>query len=738
MASPLARVKVEFLKITGLPVKVMHSGNTRYARAYFSAAGGPLVSTGRSRPIPNIGGDFDLTSEASPWVFEADAPWGVASISVVILEDHGNVEAPDQDELIFTPISNPPGDVFPNGERKFSRGGGPEVHVRITTTLINPMDSAFLARSTAPAKPSGALAINQGFMVEIVDIPGLYKPDSAPPPAPGSKHVLGYASNDNVGRIFTNRLPDGSWKNDTQFIEVQLKITAFGGVTIPSGAKIEWTIEDPDDPTNEAPEFRREWGPTVDPNDYDAAGTPIGAHPGDNVGAYSKGNTDEKKLFGAAAAGSPAARWAKATGGPAVTGSSRTNAKSAITLVNPKSGKSSVRIHCMNVLGTNLRLRAELTGAPAGVPVFNTATGVMTMWSRIDVEVARMPHARSVSGALPQIPKYFFPACVQLDFQTELELNEHLDKAEMCSSHDFIIFEASARGWVNDPDVFTKKVEPGWFLLLVARLPYKHPTEAVPILSDDSTYKFDGDKLEVSGDAGAAEAVIIAWRDAADVLHNAFFAVNRNTADKPVVAGGKTKMKLWGVDITPHFTGHDSDGSVDHAYDGMVVFYPRAVKRAHAASLTPGGFDIPEVGAKVVVFGAGASLTDGISPGLKDSADNEFFAGRTIVFADTFTDNSHPPKPLSNADFNQGVQRVVVHEFGHAFGMPHKCGQWDWRTPREHSCCMNWGSNWLLDASENMVPETANKMSNEMCARHFMEVRRVHLEKNKGLNWSTL
>ena len=697
--------------------------------------GGPQVSTGRSRPIPNVGGNFDLTAEASPWVFEADATWGVVSIAVVILEDHGNTEPPDQVELVFTGINDPPDDPFPNGERTFSRGDGPVVHVRVTTTLINPMDSAFLARSTAPAKPSGALAIHQGFIVEIVDILGLYKPDSAPPPAPGSKHVLGYTSTDNLGRIFTNRLPDGSWKKDTQYIEVQLKITAFGGVTIPAGAKVEWTIEDPDDPTNEALDFHREFGPIVDPGDYDAAGVSIGAHPGDNTAAFKNGgNTDEKKLFGAAAAGSPAARWAQATGGPAPAASSRTNAKTAITLVSPKSGKSSVRIHCMNVHGTNLRVRATLSGTPPAVPVFDALTGVMTMWSRIDVEVARMPNARSLSGALPQIPKFFLPACVQLDFQTERPLDPGLDKAEMASHHGNV-FGAAAAAWVNDPDVFTNKMNPGWFLVLAARMPYHHPVGASPILTDHSTYKFDGDKLEVSGAAAAAEAAIIVWRDDADVVHNAFFPVKRAAADKPVVSGGKTRMKLWGVDVTPNFTGHDSDGSIDHAYDSTLLFYPRAQQRAHATSLTPGGFDIPESGAKVVIFGPGASITTGISPEVKGSGDVDYFAGRTIVFTEAFTDDSHPPKPMAPDDFNKEILSTIVHEFVHAFGMPHKCGHWDWRTPREHSCCMNYDTTWLLDALDNLIPNTAGKNGNDMCARHFMEVRRVHIEKNKGLRW---
>ena len=58
-------------------------------------------------------------------------------------------------------------------------------------------------------------------------------------------------------------------------------------------------------------------------------------------------------------------------------------------------------------------------------------TGVMTMWSRIDVEVVRMAGAPSLAGALPLIPPFFHPMCVQLDMQNERTVTGPLDKAHM-------------------------------------------------------------------------------------------------------------------------------------------------------------------------------------------------------------------------------------------------------------------------------------------------------------------
>ena len=90
--------------------------------------------------------------------------------------------------------------------------------------------------------------------------------------------------------------------------------------------------------------------------------------------------------------------------------------------------------------------------------------------------------------------------------------------------------------------------------------------------------------------------------------------------------------------------------------------------------------------------------------------------------------------------FDDAVVKTVVHEFTHAFGMPHKCGNWNWRTPREHSCCMNYWDTWLVGPAPafKVLPNTVGKENNDMCGRHLMEIRRVHLERNntlKHLGW---
>jgi hypothetical protein len=727
MAIPTAKVTLQIRNIAGLPSSTLAAPNTRYATATVQAGSGPLFSTGRTRPIPNAGGTFDLSAEAVPWTFEVYVdPSTSISISVSICEDHGDA-APPAATIISATIADP----WASGTKTL--GAGPSISVQITKVHVNPVDPAFLARAAAASGVSGALVVPQGFFVQISDILGVYKPSpAAVAPTPGSSRVAGYISEDNLGRIFTNRTPDGAWKNDTQYIEVKLKILAFGAPTIPAGAKIQWTILDPDDPTNDSPEFHREAGFYVDPNDYDATGHPIGAHASDNAAAYSPGNTDEAKLFGSGVSGS--ARWATATGGPAPAPSSSSQAQTPLTIVNPKSAVSSIRIHCTNVLGTNLRVKAELIGTPAGIPVFNATTGIMTMWSRIDAEVVRMAGAFSVAGALPTIPRFFLPVCVQLDFQLERTVSAALVRPEMAANKGLLT--SSTRAWVDDPGVFLHRGQGGWFFLGAAQLPVPKPPGGRPAaLYTGTTYSFGTAGTDVWIDVPGALAnpdyVDINWTDGAGRAQNVGFGVDRFAA-----AGANTRIFLDGNDVTPLFTGHDADGSIAHAYSSQRLYFPRHELPPSGAAALPGGFGVPSAGATIDVFPPGAVFTTGISPSVPSALTGagSFFAGRTVIF--THTPKFATGSPLAaKPAFDSLVLSTVVHEFLHAFGMPHKCGYWDWRTPRQQSCCMNYFDTWLLDSAFHPVPNTVRKNGNDMCARHLMEVRRVHLERNPGLHW---
>jgi hypothetical protein len=732
MAIPAATVRIQIQRVLGVPATTLGAGDTRYARCEIQV-GGTTVRSGRSRPMPAGGGDFDLTPEAVPWEFEFRVDPGTAiGVTVDILEDRGDNGPP-------TPLSITAGIPDPWTSGVQTAGGGPSIEYRVTTTLITSTDAAFLARAGKATSVSGTLTVPQCYVVQIGDIAGLYKPAAIAPGARGSAHVLGYVSEDNLGRIFTNRLPNGNWAKDTQYIEAFVRVTAIGGAKIPAAARIKWTVADADDPTNDASDFHRDWGVYVDPNDYSGT-TPSGAKAGDNAGAYSPGNSNESLLFGASAR---ASRWGATMGGPAPVPVSAAEANSPIVLAGPRVGTCSVRVHCPNVLGTNLILKAELTGVPAGVTVHNAATGVMTMWSRLDVEVVRMAGAHSLAGTLPLIPPFFHPMCVQLDMQNERTVSGPLDRAAMATSERL---EDSATGaWVDNPGVFKHRGTPGWFFLGGARFASPPSSAASPTPLYDGTSFVLGTTganayLEVPVAATTANYVRFIWTVGSGSPLTAGFPVA-----SALPGGLATRILLWGNDITPDFTGHDADGSTDHAYKNAILLYPQHELPAGASRLVAGGFGVPASGTQVKVFAPGARETLGISPTVKDASGNgEFFAGRTVLFTHTtaFSTGS-PPAPAST--FNQEVLSAVVHEFLHAFGMPHKCGQWDWRTPRDRlvrsrnpslnsGCCMNYDDTWLVDPSNHLIPG-AERNGVYMCGRHLMEVRRVHLERNAGLRW---
>jgi hypothetical protein len=193
---------------------------------------------------------------------------------------------------------------------------------------------------------------------------------------------------------------------------------------------------------------------------------------------------------------------------------------------------------------------------------------------------------------------------------------------------------------------------------------------------------------------------------------------------------------LDGNDITPEFTGHDSDGAIDKAYNTQMVYYPRHQTRVGGgASISPGGYGIPD-GADLQIYRPGVWMVAGISPSVPHHlfGTGEYFAGRTIVFTHHGKYSTGDP-PTPKADFDKEVIGAVIHELVHAFGMPHKCGNWDWRTKRETSCCMNYPDTWLVDAHQHLLFDTVGNEGDHMCGRHLMEVRRVHLDRNVGLWW---
>ncbi len=275
--------------------------------------------------------------------------------------------------------------------------------------------------------------------LRFVEIRGLYRPgfDDGTRRDDGSGYgcgyQVGYTSSDDRGRIFVNHRPRANasepWEDararDVQYIEMIVQIQTTG--TIPSTVQIEWSWEDPDDPSDAS--MHTAAARHIDPN---------GTRGNDNRGAcdFGPARGSRRPAF-------------QAVRGFAMTGGGST-CRTAIS-----GNESRVRLHLTNVGGDNFRVTARVAGVHGETVV---RTGIMTMWKRIDVEYHQMQQVWVVP--VDQVVRAFEPACVQLDFTRPID-EPH--QTALTGGEDFETFSAAYA-----QRVFRNAGRPGWFLLVAA------------------------------------------------------------------------------------------------------------------------------------------------------------------------------------------------------------------------------------------------------------------------------
>ena len=702
---------------------------------------------GRSR---SVAGDSVIDFRASPEAWTVEVPVGAndpipvrvalydAQETKPIVRVKGTIDAP------WTP-----------GQVQVTQSPTLVVNVVESVQVGAPAAEARVRRSGSSEEVSATLRAGRMAALEFTEIGGLNKPAENPGadptvPAWRARPVVGYTSEDHHGRIYINRDLDGAWKKDTQLIELTVRVHVFGKALSPD-TKVRWTLLDPDDPSNDDPDVHREWGRYYDPLDYDSSGDLVGPKGGDNARMFDEAGTGTpEKIFDTLPA------WEQVAGF-AMEGSTIAEVKTAIGASELGSSvtESRVRLHCPNVGGATIMVRAELDPAPA-FPVIPAQTGIMTMWKRINVELARMHEAPMLWPIIGDVATCFEPACVQLDFHPEIELKDNNWQSPEPMAYGEKAFDRynKAGKWVKR--VFSHRKDPGWFFLGSAKRPYDASGAAGKTVFNSgvpgSTWtigrwdwkrpkpkegRFEGEHVEINSvvklsDRRQIESAYFSWQLKAKGVtmdvEDLYFPVMKASRH-----GQATRIALSAHDITSRFTGHDSDGSIDHAYESKLWFYPRGVFEtrvggtwlAHAK-----GYDIP-ANAECKIRTASGSTLVGISPPRSIGKD-WYFAGQTIVF-------SYFEPESASTEFYEDAMRFVVHELAHAFGMPHKCGFWDDRANRQESCVMNYFNHWLLekDSINRLDPVTEGKQGTRMCGRHAMEIRRVHLEDNKGLAWGS-
>jgi hypothetical protein len=553
---------------------------------------------------------------------------------------------------------------------------------------------AVVPRTAVGTKSRATLRAPDSALVELTGIAGLYAPSATGKPGQVRAEAKpGYISGDNAGRVYLNTDLGLQWTKDVQQIELTAEVSIKAG-RLPKDAKLKWSVLDIDDPTNDDPGFHIQWGRYVDASDYDAKGAHRGARAADNEGKPAKNP-----------------RWEE-VGTFKLSGATAQQCTTEIV-----GTESKVVFHCPDVAGDNFIIAVEID-TKEKLDRRGHQTGIITMWHRIQVDNIRM--SSGIPLPMDRVPVFFEPCCVQLDCAPETVVADR----QFMAPKDDILSDESAKyvGTVFKP-------RPGWFCVISALEPH-------PLPSIKGKTLFTGKAKLQQGGSGAnvAEYIEVAGAhpdaDFADLTFaGGTVGFKVFSADVTTVAGNTiTRCWLSPHDAQPDFTA--GDGSLKHAYKVTYNYSPRLT--IHAGKAKAGGYGMP-VDVDVKVMSPGAFYTAGISPSV-DAGGQAYFAGRTVMFTHHgayYDAAKNQPKP----DAAERLLGTIVHELVHAFGMPHKCGYFDFRTPRAKTCCMNYRPNWMVDDARQLITGTNGRTGNDVCGRHLKEVRRVHLEDNKGLKW---
>ncbi|MCA9704735.1 MAG: hypothetical protein KDK70_02660 [Myxococcales bacterium] len=438
-----------------------------------------LGRSGRIRMNPGsveANGHFDLGGERMVWTHGVRAADGESvDLRLTLWLDRGD-QAPQQ-RLQWTVAIDPP---WMPGPRTADEQGH-RLCYRVDRVIEREDDPVelVLALGAPEDQHHNVQVIDEPVeaIVGITAIDGLYRPVAGLDPsvvamgtplhnAPLSEVVAGYISNDHRGRIFINRVPNGTWTADAQYIDLTAEVWIEGlEANTRDDVRVTWTVIVPDDPSDDDPAVHREAGALLDPTDHDVHGEHLGARGYDNEGAnphYGQANHVWEQLgtfdlqVGAAqpAIGLPPLA--------AVDASNQIYLRPATTATEAVDDdgrryhrRSGVRLHCPDVRGDRLVVRATVEGQ--GYRVLPAQTGVMTMWNRIDLEYRKMQTAFHLPVA--DMPAAFESAFVQLDVHALADVAD-IDRLPTTQFDTFL----------SQDTTFQHRGDPGWFCLIAAKL----------------------------------------------------------------------------------------------------------------------------------------------------------------------------------------------------------------------------------------------------------------------------
>ncbi len=655
---------------------------------------------GRSRVIPGDTSSFDLRVDPSGFVHE--------------LRVEGSQIVPLRLEIWADDDESAPIGILTDGLAGpwesapwTSSQNGLTLRYDVVARLIPTRLEGVAARAADGTTTLATLRVIDTVAVRITRVEGLYKPD--PPFAIGKRGAIAvdhYKSQDDRGRIYLNRDLHNHFRANHQLIVLHASVDVLRG-HLPDGAKIRWTIVDVDDPFNDDPTVHLESGAYADFHDHDP-------HTGKNLGARGNDNEGTRDHDPAWEMVKPYALeidW---------------NDRALTSVV---AGKSRVTLHCTNMAGDNLVVRAELV-ADTPFESFADQTGIMTLWNRVDLAYLRMKSALPLP--LDRAARGFEPACLQLDVAPERIIP------------DVPFFAADENSYRKRLKSVFAVCSPhgenrGWGLALAALRAFKTPPQVPPLYEGmasvftlknaDGTPYLDKKTLkrleyvDLPGDCREAFAFRFVWAaDESTEPCSAEFFRDSNVLFK--VHGQKfTRCFLQGHTYWTEFRAHDF---------GPTSYFGMRFQKGTAGS-RPGGYRVPEGPLFVTVTPEGNRPILGETDGNKEGS---HCRERVAIFTASIQETKGHSGPTALTD---ELAITLLHELTHGFDFPHMCGSWDYRTERKRSCVMNYLGQWLvkpeLPVPKTLLTNTGDGPLGELCARHIKELRRTHLEDNPLRPW---
>jgi len=353
--------------------------------------------------------------------------------------------------------------------------------------------------------------------------------------------------------------------------------------------------------------------------------------------------------------------------------------------------KTVVQFNASDYGGDNYIVR---TGLRIGdqYPLDGPRTGVMTVWKRIEVEYVRMTSARGLP--IEDIPSAFELAFVDFRIHGERTVPDVIVDGKKVMGLTEEQASAKCSQYVTKASGEFTEERPGWFFLAAAN-------EYTPVQEIESEQIYpvppattgnaiaNGDTVTLDAPIALGKQPDIVYVYKSDLSTRVLFVVTEGS-----LSGDRRTFEIEKKNYQP-------------------VDKPLLQDAVLVADLADYGFADGST-ISVQVHSPGGYGTSGISPGL---------AGRTIIFTGWIAAG--------------GTLRVITHELIHAFGLAHKCGNWDFGPGTASSCTMNYSSWFILDEGlpRCPIPWTNDRVNEYPCVHHIRAIRQAHLENLPGLGW---